>query len=299
MGININSKILLSVASIAAAAALIVGATIAFFSDTETSTGNTFVAGELDLQIDSEAHYAGLVCQGDPLVWVDDNPTSTTRPDLVGQPCVGTWELKDLGESDTFFALSDIKPGDTGENTISLHVFNNDAWGRLVIENVQNLENGCTEPEDDVDGNCGNPGSGEGELQSNIVFSIWLDQGVTPGFQDQDQGQGDNVFQEGDELVLVTSGPLDEGGETLNIWEGLAAAYVANSCAGSGKLDDIATTCPGLGPDGQVIGSFTYYFGLDWELPEDVGNEVQSDSLSADMTFEAEQYRNNPTPFGP
>lgn len=51
MAFNLNSKILLSVASIAAAAALIIGATFAFFSDSETSTGNTFAAGTLEIDI--------------------------------------------------------------------------------------------------------------------------------------------------------------------------------------------------------------------------------------------------------
>jgi len=51
MGITINSKILLSVASIAAAAALVIGATFAFFSDTETSTGNTLGTGTLTIDI--------------------------------------------------------------------------------------------------------------------------------------------------------------------------------------------------------------------------------------------------------
>jgi len=41
--------------------AVVAGATGAFFSDTETSTGNTFAAGEIDLTVDSTAHYAGLI----------------------------------------------------------------------------------------------------------------------------------------------------------------------------------------------------------------------------------------------
>ena len=49
-----NSRILLSVASITAAVALVIGATFAFFSDTETSTGNTFTAGALDLKINGQ-----------------------------------------------------------------------------------------------------------------------------------------------------------------------------------------------------------------------------------------------------
>src|SRR3990167_1970152 len=293
MGININSKILLSVASIAAAAALIVGATIAFFSDTETSTGNIFAAGELDLQIDAEAHYAGLTCTDG--FWVEDVPGQSTRPDLIGEPCEGTWTLKDLDESDRFFALTDIKPGDTGENTISLHVFNNDAWGRLVIENDLDEENGCGGEEVAVDPLCGSESDPDGEMQDNMQFFIWLDEGATIGFQGQDNGEGDNIQQDG-ELTLVTPGTLDEGGETLPIWLGLAAAYLANGCIGDGSS---TSDCPGLTSDGHIVGSITYYFGLGWELPGEVVNDVQTDSLTADMKFEAEQYRNNPSPFAP
>ena len=54
MGININSKILLSVASIAAAAALVIGATFAFFSDEETSSDNVFASGTLDLKLSDD-----------------------------------------------------------------------------------------------------------------------------------------------------------------------------------------------------------------------------------------------------
>jgi len=44
-----NTKIILSLAVIAAVSAIAVGGTVAYFSDTETSTGNTFTAGSLDL----------------------------------------------------------------------------------------------------------------------------------------------------------------------------------------------------------------------------------------------------------
>ena len=55
-------KILLSLLSIGAVSGVAVLATGAFFSDTEESVGNVLQAGSLDLKIDSEAHYAGLVC---------------------------------------------------------------------------------------------------------------------------------------------------------------------------------------------------------------------------------------------
>jgi hypothetical protein len=43
----------------------------------------------------------------------------------------------------------------------------------------------------------------------------------------------------------------------------------------------------------------THCFGLAWWLPTDVGNEIQSDSVSFDLGFHAEQCRNNPDPSGP
>lgn len=54
-------KILVSLSIVGAVAAIAVGGTIAYFSDTETSTGNTFSAGTIDIAIDSEnpwtSHY--------------------------------------------------------------------------------------------------------------------------------------------------------------------------------------------------------------------------------------------------
>lgn len=49
-----NKKILVSLSVIGAVAAIAVGGTIAYFSDTETSTGNTFTAGTIDIAIDTE-----------------------------------------------------------------------------------------------------------------------------------------------------------------------------------------------------------------------------------------------------
>jgi len=105
----INSKILLSIAAITAAVVMAAAATFAFFSDTETSTDNTFVAGVLDLKIDNESFYNGQVYAGT------------------------TWALDDLN-GHLFFDFRDVKPGDWGEDTISLHVNDNDAWACLDID---------------------------------------------------------------------------------------------------------------------------------------------------------------------
>lgn len=283
----INGKILLSGATILAAAALAIGGTFAFFSDSETSTGNTFSSGKLNLKIDSEAHYAGLVCNGRD--WVDDNTLGTTRPDLVGQPCEGTWTLKDL-RNDRFFALSDIKPGDTGENTISMHVFDNDAWEWFAIF-----------PTDNVNG-----------LQQALQFHVWLDQGSIPGFQCPDDSapcptdldEGDNEFE--NEPVLSTPEPIGASGKSFELGPFLAAVRsgLAPVCTevdpdGDGVTPGDTGACQGLPRDGHLVGSTTYYFGMGWELPSSTGNEVQGGSFVANMEFQAVQYRNNPSPVFP
>ncbi len=58
-----KKKIIVSLSVIAAVAAIVVGGTIAYFSDTETSTGNIFTAGTIDLKIDHTlATYNGEHC---------------------------------------------------------------------------------------------------------------------------------------------------------------------------------------------------------------------------------------------
>jgi len=82
-------KILISLGMIAFVGAVVVGATGAFFSDTETSTGNVFTAGAIDLKVDSQAHYDGMVCTDG--VWVlEDSDVPSRRPELVGEKCTGT-----------------------------------------------------------------------------------------------------------------------------------------------------------------------------------------------------------------
>jgi len=57
-------RILLSAGMIAVVGALAIGGTIAFYNDTETSTGNIFVAGSVDLKVDHLAQtYNGIDCE--------------------------------------------------------------------------------------------------------------------------------------------------------------------------------------------------------------------------------------------
>ena len=156
--INKNmKKILISLAIIAAAAAIIVGATTAFFSDTETSTGNTFTAGAIDLKIDNESYVtneAGILVHSPETSWQLD--------DLTGQ---------------LFFDFHDLKPGDLGEDTISIHVDNNDAWACVDVLLTANDDVTCTEPEMDDDPTCNEQGENNGELAQALNFVFWVDDG--------------------------------------------------------------------------------------------------------------------------
>src|SRR3989338_9560149 len=108
-------KILISLGMIVFVGAVVAGATGAFFSDTETSTGNTFAAGDIDLKIDNESYAIDNNIKG------YDNPVGRLVASL------GTsWTIRDLTTIEKFFDFVDLKPGDIGEDTISLHVNNND-----------------------------------------------------------------------------------------------------------------------------------------------------------------------------
>ena len=87
--IAINSRIALSIATIGAASAVLVGATFAFFSDTATSTGNVLGAGTLDLQIANS---------GDP--YTDDTSlTFNTSNLLPGESVAKEFNFKNNGSA--------------------------------------------------------------------------------------------------------------------------------------------------------------------------------------------------------
>lgn len=298
-------RILMSAAMIVFVGALVIGGTGAFFSDEETSTGNVFTAGALDLKIDSVQHYNGMVCaetdvDSGQYIWVpngeatlDDEMHAVVNDDFdqteidnfndanpaqfpqAGVECTGSWRLADdNGEGQPiigqFWDFDDIKPGDQGENTISIHVDNNDAWMCASLENVSEADNGQTEPEDLVDPD----GDAAGELDDNLYFFGWLD-------------NGNNIYE-------------PEEGET-SFGDPILASELAD---GTWALADSETN--GGVP---VAGDETHYIGVYWCAGtidtnggagpltcdgESMGNEAQTDSWTTDLKFYIEQSRNNP-----
>jgi predicted ribosomally synthesized peptide with SipW-like signal peptide len=279
-------KIIMSSFVILAVAAIAGYATISYFSDTETSTGNTFTAGAIDLKMDSHTFYNGNECVGG--VWVGQ----ATYP-KPGDPCGLTWGQPDgkdiVGEK--FFDFADIKPGDTGENTISLHVVNNDAWACAKITITSDEDVDCTEPENVAEGQgvCvpSTTNAFNGEIAENLSLAWWAD-------------DGDNNLEENETSTLFfLSGAklkdLDQDGDhILNL---TLADINTNFFLG---LNNVGNTTP-------ITGDVTKYIGLAWCFGnmsingtvitcdgEPVNNESQSDKLTADMEFSVVQSRNNP-----
>ena len=267
-------RIILSLALIVVTGtALAVGATTAFFSDQEASVGNTFAAGAIDLKIDNESYYNGIL------------NASTT------------WKAKDL-TIEKFFDFPDLKPDDYGEDTISLHVDTNDAYMCANVKLTSNNDNGFSEPEALLDSTAD-----IGELAGLVNFLWWAD-------------DGDNVL-ESDEKV-ISQGPISAlgvGGSTTialadsatNIWTGTPGPmpgekthYIGKAwCFGTLGVAKVPQDGKGdaMSPAGNNNGN-----GKAGE-PEDggvtcdgaaLGNESQTDSLTADVTFTATQARHNP-----
>jgi len=263
-------KILFSLTTIGLVGALGIWGTTAYFSDTEVSEGNTFTAGSIDLKIDSDCHY--FTQEFGDQVYIDRGCAES-----------GEWESTDL-TTQKFFAFDDVKPGDWGENTLSLTVEDNDAYVCMNIGNMENNENTLIDPEEEA----GDETAVEGELAENLHFTAWLDQGTTAGFgNDTDGTEGDNIWQGAElEPLLFTN----ESGPASDVLDGKTYALADATVFGGQPL----------------TGGLTHYIGLAWCAGDmdttggaiacdgaTMGNEVQTDSLTADLSFYAVQSRNN------
>ncbi len=270
------------------------GATYSFFSDSETSVGNTFTAGAIDLTVDSQQHYNNAVCVpntqtetvGDYWWQLESNKTaSVPQYPVIGSPCDGTWAATNLG-AQKFFNFADVKPGDSGENTISLHVDSNDAYACVDVDITKNDDVTTVDPETDAGDAVENAlNNFDGELAQNLNFFAWADTGLTPGLQGSnvDVTEGDNIWQSV-ELPLFSNGVGSAsdvlGGRTYTLAD-----------AGTGALVGGSTNYIGLA---WCAGNMTAVGGVITCDGSTMGNVVQTDSLVANVAFRVEQARNNP-----
>lgn len=254
--------------------AVAAGATGAFFSDTETSSGNTFAAGDIDLQIDNESYVTNVA---GVLVASEAN----------------TWAMSNLTDQ-LFFSFEDVKPGDIGEDTISIHVGSNDAWACMAADITATPENTLVDPETDA-GDVGPANGDNGELQNYLNFTFWKD-------------DGDNVFEVGETVITQLTGPAGTifNGNWLPIADSLnGPALTGNVTSYIGKawcfgtLTPSAVTQDGLGkvgtpsnPNNVANGPLVRGTGITCD-GSGSNNDAQTDGVVVDVSFQAVQARNN------
>ncbi len=241
-----TKKLIYSLSVIVATAVVVVGATTAFFNDTETSTGNTFTAGAIDLTVDS----LGSWYNGEQI------PSSF----------FGATDLT----NEIFFDLEDVKPGDLIERNISLHIDNNPAWACLLVKNKQNDELDLVDPEHEAgDNTTGINGIGEGELGSSLHLLGWIDKNANQKLDGTEAPFVDSFFDVFTEIALH------------------------DSTTGNGSLSpeipiellqlDLCGGTPIVAGDGTVTCNGS-----------SMGDQSQTDKLTADLQLYVEQVRNNP-----
>ncbi|MFB6311155.1 MAG: SipW-dependent-type signal peptide-containing protein [Salinirussus sp.] len=114
-------------------------------------------------------------------------------------------------QGDPLVALSDVKPGDFGEVTFSLHLCDNPGYLWMTGDLVANDEVRVTEPEaddPDEDQTADDPENDfDGELAQKMQAAAWYDTGRNgtffetedPDTERNDEGEGDNVRQDFDD----------------------------------------------------------------------------------------------------
>ncbi|MBX4191911.1 hypothetical protein KW798_00260 [Candidatus Parcubacteria bacterium] len=239
-----------SITKIAARTLLTVGVfavVVALYGLTGTSVfGNTFAQVNVNLTVDSQASYNG-------------QPVPS-----------GTWTLKNLVPGvDKFFNFNDIKPGDSGENTISLHVDQN-AWICLQFTNLTQNENGVNKPEGLADVTSG------ADLANGTEFFGWRD-------------DGDNIFepQAGETPLFGTS--TQSASVVLNnkLYPFADATHPPVLTANQTRYLGIAWCAGNL-----VVNLVTGAMSCDGEV---LGNAAQTDSFSVDVSVNAQNATDNPT----
>ena len=241
------------------------------------SSGNTFAVGEVDIMVGNGSYYNGVF-------------SAET-----------SWSVSDL-TAEKFFDFSDMRPGDYGEDSISIEVLLEDTYLCAEVTLTSNNENGCNEPEALEDSSCGSPGVGEGELADLMEFIFWADDGDSVLEHDEPIIAGGAM---GD-LGLGVPLPVTLADSGTNIWTGVGGPLPEDSVVSIGKAwcygsiipqpllqdgdtdawspadDNDANTIAGESADGGFVC-----------VGSTLDNQTQTDSVTGDASFNAVQAFGN------
>ncbi|QLH81243.1 SipW-dependent-type signal peptide-containing protein [Halosimplex pelagicum] len=234
--------------------------TTALFSDEESFEGNSVTAGTLDMSVTASVEAANEY-------WAE-------------QVDLAELEATADGDAVTGIQVSDVKPGDWGIICFEFEVGDNPGYIRTRAEGRETGENGYTEPEP-TDGEAENDpddDDGAGELQDFMLAEV---------YQNSVDANSDDPRDYVENLDPVTP----EGSTLQETYDTFSGGVIMRD--GDGEPLEVGSDPEEGTPDGP--GSAEWCLLL--YVPEDVGNIIQSDTLSFDLVFEAEQVRNNDVPF--
>lgn len=253
---------------------------------------NVLQAGKLDLKVDWEVYYYDWKSTTPQLISISDTD-GDDDPDEVDDP-------------GPIVDLTDIKPGDVIEHTLSYHVYGNPGFVSMDGTITGDADEGFTEPEDLLDGAINtSDGTDDGDLDDVIECVVWYD-GDDDGDGDS-EAPGNNFpeeitdYTDSDRMAFhkdLAKGRVTFDTESENFVFRGTVSELFEFLEGEPRLDPGDDVASGFSGTPCHRPSTTHYLGVLFWLPRDipntVDNVVQSDRLTYHFGFNAEQCRHNP-----
>lgn len=240
--------------------------TTALFTDEESFTGNSVQAGDMNLEVrtDNILHSTDIV---------RDNTTIEPKDTADG--------------NEVTITIEDLKPGDWLILAWEAQIIGNPGHIQVtsVDEDYANDEGMNPEPEGDT--------ASPGDLGDALLTSIWRSYQPSTGSR--------NDLEHLDETTdLNDTGLASWEQPNLDGVTASGAHYTTMNEAHGVYSTGVILRDPATG-DPLVVGARSADEDVDYyqlfELPPGVGNDVQGDSVTFTLRWEAEQARNNDDPF--
>ena len=235
-----------------------------YLSDREELAGNTIQTGELNLVVDYETS-------------VSQDGIDTESTTGGSSPFDGSAVINGNPASQEY-SIGDLKPGDSGQLLFCPKVVDDPGWVWVgSTSGLTAFENGQTEPEAAVDDTAGVPSGGEAtsEIAKSIQVSISYIDAPAPDdtrpLKNTDDNTLADLFEDLENGILLDGEPFSSDSDELQAYPG-----APNESAQPGPC-----------------------LRIEWEVPASVGNEIQTDTVSFDITFVAIQARHNQIPDNP
>lgn len=277
-------KALAGLATVGAAGAAAGLGTSALYSDEETFEENVITAGTTNLIVEAAVVSVDTSNEADDpsenglYVNIENNTAD-------GEPAMG-------------LTVSDMKPGDSFIIRTTVDVEANPMYVAVRAENTADSENTPNpDAEETAQDDGTNPDTGGDALSGEGDLDNQLD--VTYGYDSDRTSLHDNTIE--GSLTADPNGTFSGTGFIETLQNGILYRGRQGADPGSGDPGGHAgssaspTRIGGNVGDSNVDREKVTHF-TEFELPIGVGNEVQGDSFSYDLVWNAEQVRNNPDP---